>query len=28
MNREDGIEKIYTGQNSKMVEYAREKLER
>ena len=26
MNREDGIEKIYTGQNSRMVEYAREKL--
>jgi tRNA(Ile)-lysidine synthase TilS/MesJ len=26
MDREDGIEKIYTGQNSKMVEYAREKL--
>jgi tRNA(Ile)-lysidine synthase TilS/MesJ len=26
MNREDGIEKIYTGQNSSMVEYAREKL--
>jgi tRNA(Ile)-lysidine synthase TilS/MesJ len=26
MNREDGIKKIYTGQNSRMVEYAREKL--